>query len=435
MAAQLTGRALWAASLFWFCIPGACGDDDYRLGVDAFKQGRYEEARQRFAREYDAGVRDPTLLYNLGSAQFKLGDYPGALHSFEEVANDPKWGALAQYNLGLIEDKLGNVDAAQRHYRVAYETAQSDKLRELASFKISDRPTPSNDDDDWFGIVSLGGGYDDNVVLLNDQSLVDVSNESDYFAEALASASGFVQGNEERGWRADAVGYYRGYRDLNDFDYGSTTLGMTYNTMTPTAQWQFGARANAQFVGGDAYTTAATARAQLLQPLGAYHLRVRNDLDYVDGADHFGYLTGWQDRISVQIGRRVGAYALRAAYEFEWNNRRDSNTSTEFFSYSPIWNRFYAEAVRSFTDALELELRAAYEFSRYDDENVEVEPNGAVSTAARDDDRVTAALRVTYHAFDPWNVFGEYTYSNNSSKFSQYEYTDNQVMLGVERPF
>jgi tetratricopeptide (TPR) repeat protein len=432
----MSRRALCAALLFSICIPGWCADDDYRLGVEAFKQGRYEEARERFAREYAAGAREPTLLYNLGSAQFKLGDYPAARRSFEAVANDPKWGALAQYNLGLIEERLGNVGTAQRHYRVAYATAQSDKLKELAALKVNDRyASASDDDDDWFGIVSLGTGYDDNVVLLNDQSLVGVSNQSDYFAEALASASGFVQGDVEHGWRADAVGYYRGYRDLSDFDYGTTTLGMTYNTMTSTAQWQFGARANAQFVGGDVYTASAIARAQLLKPLGAYRFRGRNDLSYVDGADHFGYLTGWQDRISVQIDRRVGAYVLRAGYEFEWNDRRDSSTSTEFFSYSPVWNRLYVEAVRSFGDALELELRAAYEFSRYDDENVEVQPNGAVSTAARDDDRFAAALRVTYHPFDSWNVYGEYAYSNNSSKFSQYEYTDNQVMLGVERPF
>ena len=223
--------------------------------------------------------------------------------------------------------------------------------------------------------------------------------------------------------------------DLNDFDYGSTTFGMTYNTMEPTVQWQFGARANAQFVGGDAYTTSAIARAQILRPIGVYRLRVRNDASYVDGADHFSYLTGWQDRISIQIDRRIGDYALRAANEFEWNDRHDSTTSTQFFSYSPIWYRLYASAVRTIGDALDVEVRATYEFSRYDDENVEVLSNGEVKTDARDDDRATASLRVTYHPFESWDVFGEYAYSNNSSRFSEYQYTDNQVMLGVERPF
>ncbi len=408
--------------------------DDYRLGIDAFKQGRYEEARQLFVRVYDAGGREPTLFYNLGSAEFKLGDYSAARRSFEAIAKDPKWGALAQYNLGLIEDKVGNVDRAQQHYRVAYDAAQSDKLKELAARKIS-QPEADHDVEDWFGLVSLGAGYDDNVVLLNDQALVDVSNEADYFAEAFASASRFVQGNAERGWRADAVAYYRGYSDLNDFDYGSATLGMTYNTMTPTAQWQFGGRANAQFVGGDAYTASATSRVQFLRPVGAYRVRARNDVTYVEGADHYSYLTGWQNRTSIQIDRRIGGYSLRAAYEFEWNDRRDSTTPTEFFSYSPIWHRFHAAATHTFTDALELELRATYELSRYADDNVEIDSSGALVKAARDDDRVAAALRLTYHPWDSWNVFGEFAYSNNSSKFSEYEYTDNQVMLGVERPF
>ena len=60
-----------------------------------------------------------------------------------------------------------------------------------------------------------------------------------------------------------------------------------------------------------------------------------------------------------------------------------------------------------------MEVRATYEFSRYDDENVEVLSSGEVKTAARDDDRATASLRVTYHPFDSWGVFGEYAYSNN----------------------
>jgi hypothetical protein len=430
-------KAFTTAVLLSVCIPGWCANgDDYRLGVQAFKQGQYDEARDRFTRAYDAGEREPTLLYNLGSAQFKLADYAAATRSFEQVANDPTWGPLAQYNLGLIEEKLGNPEAAQQHYRVAYQTAPSEKLRQLAALKIS-RPAaaPNDDDDAWFGIVSAGGGYDDNVILLNDQSLVEVSNHSDYFAEALASASGFVQGDVERGWRADVIGYYRGYRDLSEFDYGTATLGMTYNTLTSTAQWQFGARANTQFVGGDSYTNSGTARAQLLRPIGAYRFRARNDASYVDGADHFGYLTGWQDRISVQVDRRVGEYALMVAYELEWNDRRDSTTATQFFSYSPVWNRFHAGATRTFNDAFEVEARATYEFSRYGDDNVELQPGGSFSVAARDDDRVSASLRVTYHPFAAWNVFGEYEYSNNSSKFSEYEYSDNQVMFGVERPF
>ena len=50
------------------------------------------------------------------------------------------------------------------------------------------------------------------------------------------------------------------------------------------------------------------------------------------------------------------------------------------------------------------------------------------------DNRVIASLRLTYHPFESWGLFGEYAYSNNSSEFSTYEYTDNQFMFGVERP-
>ena len=432
--AAIRGVAL--AVLFCVCTPTwSATTDDYRSGIEAFKQGRYVDARELFTRAYDAGRRDPTLFYNLGSAQFKLGDYTAAYESFEQIGDDPTWGPLAQYNLGLIEDKRRNSAKAQQHYRVAHATAPSDKLQQLAALKIVGPAPATHTDNEWFGIVSMAGGYDDNVVLLNDQSLIGVSNKQDNFAEALASVSSFVQGNVERGWRADVVGYYRGYRDLNDFDYGAATLGLTYNTMTPTAQWQIGARANAQFVGADPYTTTASVRAQLLRRIGSYGLRVRNDTGYVDGADEFGYLSGWQNRLSVQLERRFGALAGRLGYDLELNDRHDSTTTTEFFSYSPTWNRIYADVTRTLSDRFDVQVRAEYQIGRYADENIEIQPDGSTVTAKRDDDRVSASLRATYHLSLAWDAFSEYAYSNNSSNFGQYEYTDNQFMIGIERLF
>lgn len=409
--------------------------DDYHLGIEAFKQGRYEAARDYFTRAYDSGRRDPTLFYNLGSAQFKLGDYAAAHRSFDQIAGDPKWGPLAQYNLGLIEERRGHLDAAQQHYQAAYATAQSDKVKQLAALKLQRQASARALDDDWFGIVSIGGGFDDNVVLLNDQSLAQVSNEQDYFAEALASVSGFVQGNLERGWRTDLSAYYRGYRDLHDYDYGTASTGLVYNRMTENAQWQVGVRGDAQFVGGDAYTGAGTLRVQLLRPIGAFNLRIRNDAGYVGGASDFDYLTGWQDRFGIQINRYFGRNGFRIGYELELNDRDDLTTATEFFSYSPTWNRFYAE-VRAFaSDAVEVAVHAEYQFSDYPDKNVQTNPDGSQSIAARDDDRVFGSLRLSYHFAGEWAVFSEYSYTNNSSKFSEYEYDDNQIMVGIERPF
>jgi tetratricopeptide (TPR) repeat protein len=410
--------------------------DEYRLGVDAFKQGRYEAARDHFTAAYHAGRRDATLLYNLGSAQFKLGDYQAAYGSFARIANDPTWGPLALYNLGLVDEKLHHEERAQQHFRAAYEAAQSPKLKQLAALKMGTaRQSVEPDNDDWFGIASIAGGFDDNVVLLNDQSLQSVSNQQDYFAEALASASSFVTGSVDGGWRADFSGYYRAYRDQTDYDYGVASTALVYNRISGNSQWQLGGKADAQFVGGDAYTASGSLRAQIMRPIGAVILRVRNDIAYVDGASNFGYLTGWQDRLGLQMGGKIGRTALRLGYELELNNRRDDSTATEFFSYSPTWNRFYADATQPFSDAFDLSLRADYQFSRYRDDNVQVNADGSVSIAARDDDRITASLRVTYHPSNTWGVFSEYVYANNSSKFSEYEYDDNQILIGIERPF
>lgn len=423
-ALLVVGTLGWAASL-----------DDYRLGVGAFKQGQYGVALEYFTHAYDAGRRDPTLFYNLGSVHFKLGDYAAAFNNFEHIAADPIWGALAQYNLGLIEERLGNPSKAQQHYRAAYASAQSDKVRQLAARKLDLSKPEEHDDDKWFGIASVAVGYDDNVVLLNDQSLTQVSDKQDYFAEALVSASGFVQGDVDGGWRADLSGYYRAYRDLDDYDYGNAAAGLTYNRIGYGAQWQLGGRVDAQFVGGDAYAFISSVRAQMLHPVGPFNLRIRNDVSYVDGAADFDYVTGWQDRFAVQLNRTFAKTRLRFGYELELNDRRDYATTTEFFSYSPLWNRIYVDATRFVSDTMDVQLRAEYQTGKYADENVQTNPDNTVTIAKRDDDRFITSLRTTYRLSDAWDVFGEYAYTNNSSKFSEYEYHDNQISIGIERPF
>ena len=308
-------------------------------------------------------------------------------------------------------------------------------MKQLAESKLAALPTAAAETRDWFGIASIAAGYDDNVVLLNDQSLQSVSNQDDYFSEALAGASRFISGDVKRGWRTDFSGYYRKYADQSDYDFGSASTGLVYNRISGSTQWQLGGKAEAQAVGGDAYTASGTLRGQLLRSLGPVSVRLRNDTAYVDGASSFGYLTGWQNRLSVQFARTIGPTALRFGYELELNNRRDDSTATEFFSYSPTWNRIYADATRALSDAFDVGVRTEYQISSYRDDNVQVLADGSIKTAARDDDRISASIRLTYHASPNWGVFGEYSYSNNASNFAEYEYDDNQIMIGIERPF
>jgi hypothetical protein len=405
----------------------------FQLGVGAFKEGRYDMARAYFEAAYASGVKTPALLFNLGSTQFKLGDYPAAYDSFARIADDPDWGAIANYNLGLIDERRNDSAAAERHFQTAYDAARSDKLKQIAALKLAAPPTRSSPD--WYGIVSLSSGYDDNVVLLNDQSLTSVSHKEDYFTEAYASASDYVSGDINRGWRADFSAYYRGYHEQTGYDYGSASLGVAHSRIDDGVQWLFGGKAEAQFVGRDPYVLASTLRAQWLRPIGSVSLRVRNDATYVEGASHFEYLTGWQDRLGLQVYSKWLDAGLRVGYELELNDRRDETTSTEFFSYSPTWNRFYATVTRPVSDALEVDVRVEYQFSQYRDKNVQTNAAGMLEVAARDDDRFTTSLRATYHVFSQWNVFGEYEYSKNSSKFEEYEYNDSQFQIGIERPF
>lgn len=413
----------------------ASASDSYAAGIRAFKSGDYSEALADFDDAFRLGMDAPTLHYNLGATHFKLGDYPKAAAAFSAIESDPEWGALAQYNLGLIAEKMGHRSQAKKHFRAAKMQASSDKLRLMADARLKSNKVAltASAQPTWNNYLAMSAGFDDNVMLADDATLESVSGEEDYFAEVVGFASRYVHGNFTNGWRFDLGGYYRAHSDLNDFDFGSASAAIMYNRLIGEWHIQGGFIGDVQLAGGDFYTSGAGLRLRAYHPLGAAGLRLTNDLRLIEGAAGYDYLSGTQNRLTVELTRRLNEIRCRGGYQFEVNDRDDLALTHEYFNYSPMRHGMFGVIEMPLSERLTAEARAAYRISDYDKANVEIEPDGTVIVSARDEGRLSAALQIGYRVAGNWELFAEYEYNNNDSKIDRYSYASNRYQIGIQR--
>ncbi|SLM30538.1 conserved membrane hypothetical protein [Desulfamplus magnetovallimortis] len=79
-------------------------------GVDAYKQGRYDDAAEKFSSIARSGVDNPYLYYNIGNAFLKAGKTGHAILWYERAKKeeplDPDLRFNLEYAKGFVKDKL-----------------------------------------------------------------------------------------------------------------------------------------------------------------------------------------------------------------------------------------------------------------------------------------------------------------------------------------
>jgi tetratricopeptide (TPR) repeat protein len=417
-------------------IASAARVDDFQAGVAAFKAGHHHEALLRFTAARESGVKTPTLYYNLGATHYVLGSYRLAEVEFAAIEDDPEWGALAQYNLGLIARRVGQEAQAEQRFRAAARQSQSEKLRRLAEIRLAESRQAlrmTREESNWVRYLSFGAGFDDNAMLADDATLTTVSDEGDYFVDVAAAASGFVAGDFARGWRLDVGGFYRRHADLDDFNFGTAYLGTTHNRLLGSWHLQAGVRGEVHLAGSEHYSTTGIVRLRAYRPFEPFALRITNDFGVIDGASRYEYLSGYRNRLSLElIGDPSERTRWRAGYQLERNDRDDLALETEFFSYSPTWHAVFGALEAAFSSRLSGEVRADYRVSRYGDDNVELELDGTATGKARDAARLSATLRLAYRTGTHWRIFGEYQHVDTDSDIDRYSYSSNLFRIGIE---
>jgi tetratricopeptide (TPR) repeat protein len=398
-------------------------------GVNAFRAGNYPAALQSFLDARQAGLDTPGLHYNLGATYYRLGRYAEAEREFQALAPDPKWAPLAHYNLGLTAQRAGRRQQAMQYFEQAYRATTDPNLRTLAATALERLggapPSPGTD-----AVVSLAGGYDSNATLSPDAATAGVSHRSDLFVEALAAASHRLTGNSAHGWVAHGGLILRKYRDLNQFDLTGSRAGLGYETDSGRLQIGVGGYFDLIYVGGDRLEQAAVVDVQARMRLDADgDLRGRYQLGRIEGGGGFGYLDGWQQRLSADAGFALAPAFVRVGYQLERNNRRDLEQGTEFFSSSPTRHSLFASVALRKVGDWQADARGEYRVSRYNDPD---RLNGGALEVTRKDDRYGFALRANRRLTAPWRAFVDASYYRNQSNLDPYDYGRFQLMVGIE---
>ncbi len=437
-------RSLPIAAIVLFALTGsvvlADPTDDFRAGIAQFRAQQYDTALVQFESAYDAGMRTPTLFYNLGVTHFQLANYAQAYAAFQRIGDDAEWGALAQYNMGLIEERRGRSSVARVHYIEARNRADAPQVRALAEAKLRIFAEPDDaspvGEASWTGLVSVGSGYEDNVLLTGDDiGLNGAVDDGDIFGELFGVGSRYLSGNRSKGWRLDVAGYYRGYADFGAFNVGLAALGGAH-TRRIGAWWvDAGVRTDLQFAGSDHFATRGTVPLRATRTFGPVTLHLRNELSYIDGASGFAHLTGLQNVTGAEFSGHWRIARLRLAYELEYNDREDFVDEESFASYSPSHHRLSAGTTLALTRRLGLDARVEHRWSRYQDANIRVDTEGDTFDETRDAERLRLRTRLTFAPASEWLVFAEYQYTDNASDVARYSYESSQLMLGLDWKF
>jgi len=406
------------------------GRDAFRAGTQAFQQGDYPAALAHFRAARDSGLDSTSVRYNMAVTYYRLGQLDASAIEFRGLLSDPGSAPTAHYNLGLIARHQGDNRTAQHHFRQAQELAATQELRNLATAGLRS-VTPAPPKRRGQAVISVAGGYDDNVTLAPQADLVGVSGEGDGFLEFLAAGRYMIAGDASKGWRAEGALYLREYLDVDGFDQAALRAGLTQLGSAGSWRTAFGGYTDVILLDGDYFQSIFSASAQGIRPVGGNgELLLRYRISRIEADDDFDQLSGWRQRGRVQGRWRHGFGDLVLGYELEWNDRRDVQTATTFSSRSPLRNLLYGEVLRQVGSNWEVSARGEYRRSRYRDPDTTL-----TSSRKRQDDSLELRLRADRRLGASSRVYGTYTRSDNDSNFEVFDYRRSEFMAGLEWVF
>ncbi|MBJ92862.1 MAG: hypothetical protein CMP23_00145 [Rickettsiales bacterium] len=123
----IPGQLLLAqpAEASWLKGPG----DPLQAGYEAFQDGDYQSALDRWVEAQIDSPGDYRIDYNIGQAHYRLGNYPEAEKAFQAAASSDttSLSADASYNAGNAAFQQGRYKEAIGHYERCLELRESDE--------------------------------------------------------------------------------------------------------------------------------------------------------------------------------------------------------------------------------------------------------------------------------------------------------------------
>lgn len=397
----------------------AQGDGRWAEGEAAYAAGDYRAALEVFREARRQGRDGAAVYYNIAVCEYRLGDYAAARRTFGELdAKFPAMRPLARYNLGLVALKLGERQTAAGHFRASYYLAEDDpNLRALASTALRRLVDDAPEQVSWVRVLSLRSGHDDNVILRDDTGLTGGQSADSAFVEAFGTLRGPYAG--DTGLRFDGGAFLLRYPDAEAFDQSSVYAGGLYEWTLGGWEAELGAHVGASTLGGDSFDRSFRLGGEVTRWLDARNgltLRYRYE-DIAAGDDIFAGVEGTRQRVDLGWRWYDRLRSLRVSIRREINDRDDPGVSPDKtrlrgdYRYAPDSGWGFGASI---------ELRA----SEYSGQDVD-----------RDEDLAQAELTLTRHFDSGWEVFGQLLRAENDSTDPAFDYSRNQVAIGVFRVF
>ncbi|MEX2353975.1 MAG: tetratricopeptide repeat protein, partial [Gammaproteobacteria bacterium] len=442
MLRKITRQAWLVCSLSLFIAgqvyaQAGSGAVEFREGVSAFRAGDYNRALLQFQASRQQGNQNPRLIYNLAVTHYQLQQFNEADRLFRTLVTDPQWGDLSRYNLGLIAKRRGDRREAERWFRQVYDTSANEKLVYLAGEGLRDlgvavrpgRVTPSKN---WFTLLSLSGGYDDNAIAFPDSLQTQSSQGADTFVELLGYGQVYLSGDAGDGTRLHGFAHTKQYNDLDVVDTLTLSAGLTQGHRYRDWSIEYGAGVGYTGVDGNRLSTQLQGNLGLRRLVGASEYAIHYRPVYHDGGGDFGHLDGMEHRMDLRWRHRVDNGRLTARYRLEVHDRDDVTAGDTFLSYSPVKHGVLLQWDWYLSPAWTFTAGGGYTNSSYGDINRLTDTDGVFKEQKRKSDMVEALAKLQYQFTSRWSVLGEYRYQNNDDNFELFSYKRNEVKVSIE---
>lgn len=418
---QIRTSLLLAASLALVCISSPAGAADpnqtFDSGTAAFAETDYLRALAYFKEARDSGLQTAAVDYNIAVCYYRLGDYSHAAVEFASIAERyPEMRGLAQYNLGLVALKESDQAAAEAYFRQALSNSDDETVRYLARRQLGMQDAAASTAQ-WFTLVDARFGYDDNVLLLDEEiSLPDGRSTESSFTELLAYVTGPLKAS---GFRFDGTAFVVRYPSASVFDQTMLRVGGVYQWQWGAWQAEIGPHVSHTTLDGDTFEERTGAGMRLRRDIGAHTalgIRVMHD-EVSEGDPRFASFDGSRSWLELRLDRRLPQGRVSLAYATEENDRRAA-------SVSPERDKLSLRYRRSLNAVWLADLQLAFKESRYGE-----------LTVPRVEDLTELGVELTRSFDRDWQLNGGLSLADNDSAVATVEYRRARYSMGFAKQF
>jgi hypothetical protein len=387
------------------------GRELFDEGRQAFERKDYQAALASYEAAAAAGLSGTAVAFNIGVAAYRARQFARARQAFADAARDPSMTALAHYNLGLVAKAERDESTAADWFRRVQEEATDERLRGLARRQLGEaEPADSRF---WNVYLSAALGYDDNVTLVSDSSVLDVSGESDVFTEAQAGVSLLI----DSPWRFDAGFSHLDYIDQDSYDVVSMFGAARYVFDTQAWTHESGFQLSYARLDNASFQTRQSVSFQSTRDLDPHwRFRARYRFSLLEGiGSRYSGLDGKRHEALARLVYRGEGTRYSASYEYEINDQHEESLPTRrhqlrlrgAIDVNPLWS---------------VELEAGVERQKGKD-------------AFADETLTQVALNLARVLTSRWRLLCRSSYGDNDSDSSVLSYTASQFSIGVESTF